>query len=109
MKPLLAEHIPARRQHNNTPIRECSEIVLHPPAAESVLNTMFLSFTGEGGFRDVIRALLGAQAEFRAAQHDPAAPEVALHTRSSSRLQHLAVPRPGPFPVDVVVTTGTYG
>ena len=104
VEPLLAQHIPTRRQHDHAPGGERGQVVLDAPVPQRVIHPVLLRLSGEGGFGDVVDSVALAQGVGCAAQLQLRAREVPFDAGPGRRLHHLAVPGLRPFGVDFRVT-----
>ena len=68
VEPLLAEDVPAGREHDYAAGGEGGEVVLDAAVAEGVIDAVFLGLAGEGGFGDVVDSVALAQGVGRAAE-----------------------------------------
>ena len=92
VEPLLAQHVPTRREHDYAPGGERGQVMLNAPVPQRVVHPVLLRLPGERGLGDVVGSVALAQGVRRAAQLQLSAGEVAFDAGSGRRLHHLAVP-----------------
>jgi len=107
VKPLLSQNVPAWWKHYDAAVGKRGEIVLNAPASERIIDPMFLLLSGKIRLGDVVGALLPPQPISQTAQLDLANGKIAFNTEGSRGLQHLAMPRMGPFLIFGRVTVRT--
>src|SRR5258707_1079362 len=88
VEPLLAEHVPAWREHDYASGGEGGQVMLNAAVAERVIHTVLFGFAGEGGFGDVVDSVTLAQGVRRAAELEFAEGEIAFDAGFVGGLHH---------------------
>ena len=78
VEPLLANNIPAWRQHDNPAVGEFRQVMLNAPVAERVIDAVLLALARQIRIRDVEGPVSLRESEFLAAEDDPAAGKITL-------------------------------